>query len=110
MNELANTIGHRIRIYRKKANLSQEKLSEIANCHPTYIGQLERGEKNATLESIEKIANALDIPLSQLFDKIGTENDANYANLCYQFLLEKTEDEQEFFYKLMNDLEAYKNK
>ena len=49
MSEIAKFIGQRIRNYRTQQNLSQEKLAEMAGCHPTYIGQLERGEKNATL-------------------------------------------------------------
>lgn len=69
MENIKFIIGQRIRNYRIQKNLSQEQLSELANCHPTYIGQLERGEKNATLESIQKVAQALNIPLSQLFEK-----------------------------------------
>ncbi|MFQ9454518.1 MAG: helix-turn-helix domain-containing protein [[Ruminococcus] lactaris] len=45
MSEIAKFIGQRIRNYRTQQNLSQEKLAEMAGCHPTYIGQLERGEK-----------------------------------------------------------------
>lgn len=71
MSDIAKIIGQRIRNYRTQKGLSQEKLAELAGCHPTYIGQLERGEKNATLESVEKIASAMDISLSELFDKLG---------------------------------------
>ncbi len=71
MSEIAKTIGFRIRNYRTQKGLSQEKLAEAAGCHPTYIGQIERGEKNATLESIEKISSAMCVPLSKLFEKIG---------------------------------------
>ena len=53
MSDIAKIIGQRIRNYRTQKGLSQEKLAELAGCHPTYIGQLERGEKNATLESVE---------------------------------------------------------
>lgn len=49
MSDIAKIIGQRIRNYRTQKGLSQEKLAELAGCHPTYIGQLERGEKNATL-------------------------------------------------------------
>lgn len=56
MSDIAKIIGQRIRNYRTQKGLSQEKLAELAGCHPTYIGQLERGEKNATLESVEKIS------------------------------------------------------
>ena len=52
MSEIAKAVGQRIRNYRTRAGFSQEKLAEMSGCHPTYIGQLERGEKNATIESI----------------------------------------------------------
>lgn len=63
-------LGLRIRYYRKQQKISQEKLAELASLHPTYIGQVERGEKNATMESIYHIAKGLGIPLSQLFTDI----------------------------------------
>ena len=56
MSEIAKAVGQRIRNYRTRAGFSQETLAEMSGCHPTYIGQLERGEKNATIESIEKIS------------------------------------------------------
>ena len=71
MSDIAKILGQRIRNYRTAKGLSQEKLAELAGCHHTYIGQLERGEKNATIESIEKISTALNISLSKLFEKIG---------------------------------------
>lgn len=64
---IRNVIGERIRTYRKKLNYSQEELAHKAGLHPTYIGQLERGEKNPTIETIEKITIALDITLEELF-------------------------------------------
>lgn len=58
--------GKRVREERLKQNLSQEKLAELAELHRTYIGMIERGEKNITLENIEKIAKALGIQLDKL--------------------------------------------
>lgn len=75
MSDLPHEIGKRIRNYRTQQNLSQEELAEKCNLHPTYIGQVERGEKNATIESISKIALGLNIPLSTLFENIeGTSS------------------------------------
>ena len=48
MSEIAKTVGQRIRSYRLQLGFSQEKVAELSGCHPTYIGQVERGEKNAT--------------------------------------------------------------
>lgn len=110
MGNLAKTIGKRIRSYRTKLGLSQEKLAELSGCHPTYIGQLERGEKNATLESIEKVASALNIPLSELFENLGGESSAerNIPLECYEFILEKNHDEQEQILKILIEMDKYK--
>ena len=63
---IATELGSRIRFYRKQKHLSQEALAELCDFHPTYIGQLERGEKNATLESINKVSQGLGISINKL--------------------------------------------
>lgn len=60
--------GNKIREERLKQGLSQEGLAKIAGVHRTYIGMIERAEKNITLENIEKIAKALKINLSDIFN------------------------------------------
>lgn len=59
--------GQRVRALRLKQNISQEKLAEKANVHRTYIGMIERAEKNITLINIEKIAKALEVSIYDLF-------------------------------------------
>ena len=108
MSDIAKIIGQRIRNYRTQKGLSQEKLAELAGCHPTYIGQLERGEKNATLESVEKITSAMDVSLSQLFDKLGERNDS-IASKCYDLVASKTEAEQAQLYKMLLEMDKYRN-
>lgn len=58
--------GNRVRELRKEKNLSQEELSYKADLHRTYIGMIERAEKNITLANIEKIANALGTSIDNL--------------------------------------------
>ncbi len=58
--------GKKVREERLKRNLSQEELAERAGVHRTYIGMIERAEKNITLENIEKLAKALEITISEL--------------------------------------------
>ncbi|HEY4503969.1 MAG TPA: helix-turn-helix transcriptional regulator [Candidatus Paceibacterota bacterium] len=60
--------GRRIRTERLKLNISQERLGELAGVHRTYIGMIERGEKNITLLNMEKFASALNLELRQLID------------------------------------------
>ena len=82
-------VGLRIRYYRKEKHITQEKLAEMCNLHPTYIGQLERGEKNATIESLYRIAKGLDISMSKLLENIECLEDAS-ANIplyVYQQIL-----------------------
>ena len=109
MSDIAKIIGQRIRNYRTQKGLSQEKLAELAGCHPTYTGQLERGEKNATLESVEKIASAMDISLSELFDKLGKSGSNNIAAKCYDLVASKNEAEQKQLYKMLQEMDKYKN-
>jgi transcriptional regulator with XRE-family HTH domain len=59
--------GQKVRQERLKQNLSQEDLAEKANLHRTYIGMIERAEKNITLLNIEKISKALGVSISDLF-------------------------------------------
>lgn len=60
--------GKRVREIRKEKGLSQEKLSFKADLHRTYIGMIERAEKNITLSNIEKIAKGLEVKINDLFD------------------------------------------
>lgn len=112
MSEIAKIVGQRIRNYRTRQGLSQEKLAEMSGCHPTYIGQIERGEKNATLESVEKIAAALNVSLSKLFEKLGGQEvgTRDIPLECYDFLSAKTKEEQEHLYKILLEMDKYKNK
>ena len=65
--EVLIKFGEKVRDIRKEKGLSQEQLSFKAELHRTYIGMIERAEKNITLVNIEKIANALEVNISELF-------------------------------------------
>lgn len=60
--------GDTVRELRKGKGLSQEELSFKADLHRTYIGMIERAEKNITLLNIEKIAKALNVDIKELFN------------------------------------------
>ncbi|HEF5238127.1 helix-turn-helix domain-containing protein [Bacillus paranthracis] len=81
MNNLINVIGSQIRILRKNKNLSQEELAFKAGFHPTYIGQVERGEKNLTVSSLNMITTALDITLEEFFSFVEPSKDRGSTNL-----------------------------
>lgn len=58
---------------RRSRGLSQEQLAEVAGLHRTYIGSVERGERNVTLSTLEVLANALAVPVTALLN--NTDND-----------------------------------
>ncbi|MDR6725640.1 transcriptional regulator with XRE-family HTH domain [Paenibacillus amylolyticus] len=71
--EILNLVGARIKVLRKEKGLSQEALGEKGGFHFTYIGQVERGEKNISLVNLAKIAEALEVNLSQLFAYVNED-------------------------------------
>jgi len=67
-SKLLINFGNRVRELRKLKSFSQEELAYRANLHRTYIGMIERAEKNITLINIQKIAKALDVKIKDLFE------------------------------------------
>jgi transcriptional regulator with XRE-family HTH domain len=65
---LLTAFGERLRILRLKKGFSQEKLAELAGLHRTYVGGVERGERNPTLATLNNLARALDISIAELVD------------------------------------------
>ena len=111
MSEIATIVGQRLRLRRQELGYSQELASEKAGLHPTYIGQVERGEKNATIESIEKICIALDLPMEDLFNKIvATNSKCRTAQKCYDLIISQPTEDQENLYILLENIIKYKHK
>ena len=68
MRSYSDTLGNRIRYLRSEATLSQEQLALKAGIAPSFLGEIERGIKKPSIDTIEKIAIALEISLSELFN------------------------------------------
>jgi len=66
--DLLKRFGRRIRDLRTRLCISQEELAFRAGFHRTYVGMIERGERNITLSNMMKLANALKIRLNDLFE------------------------------------------
>lgn len=60
--------GRKVQNRRKELGISQEELAFRAGFHRTYIGMIERAERNITLGNIKKLADALQIKITELFD------------------------------------------
>ena len=67
MDTRVKAFGQRVRYFRKCLGISQDDLADKANLHRTYVGAVERGERNISLLNILRLADALDINVKDLF-------------------------------------------
>ncbi len=97
-SSVSKLLGEKIRDIRKGKNLSQEHVAYIASLSPAHLGQIERGNKKPTVETINKIAKALDVTIIDLFTFDMSQNEVNNTrqsnNLQTINLLLKSMDEQ----------------
>ncbi|OBQ19323.1 MAG: DNA-binding protein [Anabaena sp. WA113] len=68
MDARMDAFGIRVRYFRKRLKLSQDELAEKSDLHRTYIGAVERGERNISLMNIFRLADALQVTAKDLFD------------------------------------------
>lgn len=71
--DLLLTFGKTIRKIRLSKNISQEKFADLCNLHRTYISDIELGKRNVSLENIGKMASALDMNISELFQEVESD-------------------------------------
>ncbi len=105
MDNISLNFGKRVRSLRTSKNISQEKLAELCGLHPTYIGQLERGEKSPTLDSIYKISVGLETPLDKLFQNlcfVSAEEDI--AAAVYNEIIKLPEAKQKAIKNIITDI------
>lgn len=76
-SKLLFRFGNKVREARLKRGYSQEQLADLAGLHRTYIGMIERAEKNITLENIGKIAKALNIKIAILLQNVDGADDSD---------------------------------
>lgn len=70
MSSILKQFGERIKQLRHIQHISQEELAERCDLHRTYIGGIERGERNPSLENIQKISSAFNVTLNELFKDV----------------------------------------
>ncbi|MCM8788285.1 MAG: helix-turn-helix transcriptional regulator [Candidatus Omnitrophica bacterium] len=95
--DIYKTIGMSIRKIRKSAGITQEELSRKAGIDPSFISHIERGTKKASIETIFKIANALEVSVEELFSKIPrapSHKDKNFSfGKRIEMLVKDTDEE-----------------
>ncbi len=68
--DLQRRVGRNLRDYRRAQGLSQEAFADVLGVHRTYMGDVERGERNLTLKSVERIAQRIDVDPLALLDRL----------------------------------------
>lgn len=112
MSEIMQIVGERIRSLRKERRLSQEELAHLASLHPTYIGQIERAEKQTiTLESLFNITNALGITLEVFFKHIQpSKSEDNFVlSKIVTRLQSRDLQDQKYFLTLLEQMIDWKD-
>lgn len=69
-SEPRELLARNLRLIRAQKGISQEKLADLAGLHRTYVGSVERGERNISIDNIEKLAKALDVMISSLIGEV----------------------------------------
>jgi len=106
-------IGERIRQLRVEKGWSQEELAHRADLHPSHMGQIERGEKSFTIDSLEKVINALDITFEELFRFINPDFKGKDTSMVYKItnkLINRNMDDQKAIDKLVDILLWWKDR
>ena len=105
--DITQEVGARIRYYRNEKKISQEKLSEMSDLHPSYIGQLERGEKTPSIETLYKITQGLSMSLTDYFldfEVISTEPEETYAMKSYRLIEYQPARTQKKLFNILNEI------
>jgi transcriptional regulator with XRE-family HTH domain len=113
MSDIGRQIGENIRLMRKSKGLSQEQLALRAEINASYMGQVERGEKNPTIDVLGKIAAALQTPLEQLV-QVGNSNRIDggeaesYSDKIISQMTGLSVKEQEVVYRFVKQLVQFR--
>jgi len=110
MKSVNSEIGNRIRQYRQRSGLSQENLALNAGLTVSFIGDIERGVKKPSVESLEKLLGVLDISFLEFFDyetEIRPLQDCSALEKLTLLLKGRANDEVELIYAVVKQILAY---
>ena len=97
-------LGKRIRYLRRIKELSQENLAEKANISSKYLGEIERGQANLTIDVTEQIATALKIGMAELFDYQHEADSKNIKTNINTLVREATNEELKLIYRILKSV------
>jgi transcriptional regulator with XRE-family HTH domain len=104
VSDVVKRAGDRIRRLRREKGLSQEQLAELSGLHTNYVGQVERGEKNLTLETLEKIVAGLDITFEELFRFIDPMEGQDALGEMVGLLVDRPPQDREMALKVLRSV------
>ncbi|MFB6471260.1 helix-turn-helix domain-containing protein [Paenibacillus glucanolyticus] len=111
MSNIYFQVGRKIRLYRKARKLTQEELGEMLQIDQSYLGRIERGEVNITLDTLTKISDALLLTPSQLFENVKNVKDkakTDTLDKIDSLLMPLTNEELQRIHRLLKDVLAFK--
>lgn len=111
MNELTAALSSRIRQLRHQKQVSQEELGYKASISAAHLGQIERGQKKPTVETLGRIASALDISVSELFQfdaPIPIQQPSETMDKINAYLLSMTEEQRRDILKIIKTFKHFK--
>jgi repressor LexA len=106
MEKFYKEIGERIRRIRKEKNFTQEELAWEIGLSPNYIGLIERGKKRPSIETLRKISEVLEIPISYFFENINYKmpQEDIITKKISSILRETSEKEKKQIYKFLKSI------
>lgn len=112
MSDITRQLGQRIRDLRNERHMSQEELAFKAGISPAHLGQIERALKNPTIDTVAKIAAALNIPAVALFvmDSVSAPSQSITIGKINAQLLSMSEEEQKDILRIIRIFRGYQRK
>ncbi|MCM1004150.1 MAG: helix-turn-helix domain-containing protein [Candidatus Gastranaerophilales bacterium] len=108
MDSLKKKFGKRIKELRKSKKLTQEQIAERISIEPPNISKMENGLHFPQPENIEKLANALNVEIKDLFDFEHLQQKQTLTNEINEYLSSAKIQDVEFVYKFICNLKQYK--
>ena len=101
MKNTKELLGARIKEMRKARGLTQERLAEMVDIEQKHVSRIELGKNYPTIDRLEKLAEALNVPLTGFFDFLHLENDGERAMNIEEMLKELDKDSRKMAYKMI---------
>ncbi len=104
MLDIYREIGFRLRKERARLGWTQDELGEKSGLHPSYIGQIERGSKKISIETLRKLAQALSLRMGDLLNETPGPLPEDWESKIGGLLRENSPDDRELIYNTLRQL------